>query len=531
MITADIAASDDAGVAAPGDGAEVSTLLGRKSVLMWMAATMGIVVANTGQPSAAASATVSSVSTWAPSTAYALGQQIINPNNDVVAAKAAHTSSAVYATDMELWTLSNTFGRLDQRTQPVYSQGKSFAKGKIGLSGRTPIALRFDDWQDYFRVNVQPLLAARQLVASLACISHRGAQPWFVTTTWNDIRAWKLAGLEIWSHGTDHHNPAPNGYAGANGLLDQIVQSKADLEAQNLRVHGWAMPGAPGTLPYGSYLYTLADWESDAGRLVQATYGLVETDMTGPFRHLPSDLRYGLAHATISDDAAYRTFALTKTLIDQAVASGLGLEMMCHAGNLDTASHMTLADFTAVLDYLVTLRNQGVIEVVTPSALAYCDPNSTTRLDLLANGDFSNMAATGLATDGVWQNIDGVNNLFATVGDNPRGRTGPVLRIATTNGTPVVQSPKSMQQRFLNGQTLMFQGKARGVGGAATVNIRLEALRPYAVEPVKYPVTLTTAWQTIRMPYTPHVTTDVMGVSLTTTAGVAELTDIHLFVA
>jgi hypothetical protein len=45
---------------------------------------------------------------WAPSTAYTLGQQIINPTADVVKANVGHTSAAAYATDVAKWDLSTT---------------------------------------------------------------------------------------------------------------------------------------------------------------------------------------------------------------------------------------------------------------------------------------------------------------------------------------------------------------------------------------------------------------------------------------
>jgi hypothetical protein len=46
---------------------------------------------------------------WTPFAVYTVGQQVISPNNDVVSAKIAHTSSAAYATDTAKWTLSSTF--------------------------------------------------------------------------------------------------------------------------------------------------------------------------------------------------------------------------------------------------------------------------------------------------------------------------------------------------------------------------------------------------------------------------------------
>jgi len=44
-----------------------------------------------------------------PGTVYALNQQVISPNGDVVKANVAHTSAAAYATDVAKWVLSATF--------------------------------------------------------------------------------------------------------------------------------------------------------------------------------------------------------------------------------------------------------------------------------------------------------------------------------------------------------------------------------------------------------------------------------------
>jgi hypothetical protein len=81
----------------------------RKSVLMGVLAS-GFVITNAARPSAAVAASPPTyVPTWTPATAYELGQQVISPNNDVVSANAAHTSSAAYAVDTAKWDLSTTF--------------------------------------------------------------------------------------------------------------------------------------------------------------------------------------------------------------------------------------------------------------------------------------------------------------------------------------------------------------------------------------------------------------------------------------
>lgn len=108
----DIANKGDGGLGRAGGGA----LLGRKSVLLGIL-TSGLVVANVAHsPAANAAGQIQSlaaqpayVTKWTTATAYVVGQQVVNPNNDVVSANVAHTSSAVYTTDTAKWTLSPTF--------------------------------------------------------------------------------------------------------------------------------------------------------------------------------------------------------------------------------------------------------------------------------------------------------------------------------------------------------------------------------------------------------------------------------------
>jgi len=67
--------------------------------------------ASAATASAPANTAIDARMKWSgPGTVYALNQQIISPNGDVVKANVAHTSSAAYATDVANWDLSGTFG-------------------------------------------------------------------------------------------------------------------------------------------------------------------------------------------------------------------------------------------------------------------------------------------------------------------------------------------------------------------------------------------------------------------------------------
>ena len=95
------------------------SLLGRKSVMMGLL-TSGVMIAEAARPSSAAAGTIKSIAAtpppyapiWAPATAYELGEQVVSPNNDIVSANVAHTSSTAYATDTAKWTLSSTYDRI-----------------------------------------------------------------------------------------------------------------------------------------------------------------------------------------------------------------------------------------------------------------------------------------------------------------------------------------------------------------------------------------------------------------------------------
>lgn len=349
---------------------------------------------------------------------------------------------------------------LTERPNPMPGQILDFGKGgRVGTSGKTPIAIRFDDWQDdIISLGIMDLLTARSIPASIALCSRLDTNPWNQVVTYDDIRTWQRQyGMEIWSHGTDHNSPDPDGYA---GLVREIVTSKAEIEAESLRCIGWTMPGvtAPG---YGSYLLTEADWASDAGRLIQATYGLAETDMTYSWRHVPSGQRYGLGHLTVSDGA---TLASSLALIDGAVGLGYGLELMCHAGNLGDPGNITLADFTTILDYLVTLRDAGTIEILTPSSLAFADPGSTHRLALVGNGGFEVANPNSSTVTGAWRNMDGTNRFITAVGDSPTG-AGDVFQVNTS--ALISQVADRLIGRSVAGQVLMFEGWCRAVQVAA----------------------------------------------------------------
>ncbi|BCW20181.1 hypothetical protein NtRootA9_28890 [Arthrobacter sp. NtRootA9] len=63
--------------------------------------------------------------------------------------------------------------------------------------------------------------------------------------------------------------------------------------------------------------------------------------------------------------------------MDLALSLGLGVEFMIHSNRIGAAGYLSSADFTALLDYVVTKRDPGQIEVLTP--LAWRSPTQPTH--------------------------------------------------------------------------------------------------------------------------------------------------------
>lgn len=324
--------------------------------------------------------------------------------------------------------------------------------GVIGTDGKGVVALRFDDYQNVFREKIYPLLVDRGLPSSMVLISRFNTeQSWGIGTTWDDVRDWNRNGVEIWSHGTDHKDYSKDG---ESGLYTQIVTSKEEIEAQDIKVEGWVLPGVEPTtsnLPYNG-LTKPSDYDSTTGILLRDTYALSEGYAYEPQRTLPTDIYHGLNHITISDGGETVSSAIEK--IDEAIKNKLGLEIMCHAGNLGAPGNLTLEEFETVLDYIKTEWDKGSIEVLTPSGLFFADPNSSSRLKLNADDSFEGLTKNN---SGAWSETkDWTGKSIET----STGRTGnDFLRISSSaDESGVTQKIVDLDKLGVQGEQFMFEG-------------------------------------------------------------------------
>lgn len=348
-------------------------------------------------------------------------------------------------------------------------------RGKVGIGqNKAAIALRFDDWQDAMKATVRPLLAARQIPFSLVLISRwQTAVTWGSTATPADLTSWVDYGAEVFCHGLDHQD-----YIGYKGLYDNVVGAKEEIETllPTVRVQGFSIPGidtsygtaenpsSPVTpdqrgseYPYDR-LSQASDWYGPAGRLLMSHYPLVESD-SGPVRlpicAEPSLYMYGRAHVGLDS----LTLAQAIAEVDRAIREKCSLRIMGHAGNFGTPGKMTVAEFTTFLDYLVTKRAAGLLEIVMPSSLPFVT-NASDRLDLMS-GWGRLVGATDTSPSG-WFKLGGTYNIV-----NPTGGHDDLPYCQIDASGQYIYNPSYVvtdaTRQGLDGGTFEFRGWAQSV--------------------------------------------------------------------
>ena len=353
-------------------------------------------------------------------------------------------------------------------------------RGGVGIGpNKAAIALRFDDWQTSMKNSIRPLLVARQIPFSLVLISRwQTAVAWGSDATPGDLMSWVNYGAEVFCHGLDHQD-----YIGYDGLYANVVGAKKEIEEllPTVRVQGFSIPGidttygpaenpsAPVTpdqrgskYPYDR-LSQPEEWHGPAGRLLMSHYALVESD-SGPIRlpigSEPNLYMYGRAHMGLD----FYSLAQAKLAIDQAIREKCSLRIMGHAGNFGTPGKMTMAEFTEFLDYLVTKRDAGLLEIVMPSSIPFVT-NGTQRLDLMS-GWGNLVGATNTSLSG-WYKLGGAYN---TISPNGGHSDLPYCQIDASGGliyNPTYLVSDATKQGFA-GETFEFRGWAQSTDAGNT---------------------------------------------------------------
>lgn len=335
--------------------------------------------------------------------------------------------------------------------------------GAIGVGMNAgAVALRFDDWQNSFKSTFFPLLKERGIPASMALISEFSSAVWGNTTTWSDILEFNSNGIEIFCHGKDHKD-----YIGYSGLYENIVTAKEIIESKGIKVQGFAIPGVTpiytteqrgNSRPYNG-LTSMSDYNSPEGNLIIQTYGISESYASGVFREMPNRMFHGSGHVTLN----LVSLAAAKANVDYAISTRTCLRFMTHAGEIGEANNMTLSNWTEFIDYCVTKRDAGLLEILTPSGLVFAD-RSNNRIDLLQGGNF---LGVDHSHPGLWNNLGSgsTNRTYQTGGPSD----GPYLEITTSGPN---QRPQYLSKRGFSGETFLFTGWCKSLG-ESTTNARL----------------------------------------------------------
>lgn len=341
-------------------------------------------------------------------------------------------------------------------------QARASKGGGVGVGDRGVIAIRFDDWHADFKANAYPVITRLGLPAGYATISRLDQQSWTEGITHSDIREWNRNGVEFHSHGTDHKDPTPDGDA---GIVDQIVNSKSEIESWGVKVQGWMHPGAtPVTdgVPYGSSFTQTSDlYTARAGVLVRSTYPVSEFYCHGIVRMLPSGLLHGNDHVTPSDAMPFQSAI---DWVDTAIRDRVGVEMMFHCGNIGKPGNITWPQFEELMEHIASARSSGTLEVLTPSGLVFADKTSS-RLDLIEPLPFNAMRPSEdmpLGWSGHW--------LGKSVGEAAGPDGQDTLRFAGDTGSLISRRINSLSAWGVSGETFVVSGTVRALTEVSTVS-------------------------------------------------------------
>lgn len=320
--------------------------------------------------------------------------------------------------------------------------------GTIGTDGKAVVSLRFDDAAGDFATKILPLLEARQLPFSRITTTDRvGNEAGGENDSWSNIQSYCIrAGGEVWNHGKTHgnaDNPAAVD-AEITGALETLRQRLPKLVIDCWSPPGGQTSGWTGYMPVETIEQLTATY---AGQQIMAHHAIGSGYfMDTWFPPLDGVLRDGEIYN--SCDARDDTY--TKGLVDKAVNMTAGVVLMWHSNNIGSGSNMTIAQFTAVLDYLVAKRDAGDIEVLTVSGMAVADSATDYRADPLTTHGGSNWSTTipyvTMRPDILGSTRELTATVTGTAGATVTSRVGTSERTWTipTGGTLKVRHPSTI---------------------------------------------------------------------------------------
>ena len=316
------------------------------------------------------------------------------------------------------FSVGSTYRRSARSTHAIHQYLKDIIRrakgGRVATMGAAPISFRCDHGMDDFFTSFFPLFEARGIPVTMGLVTEAIGDPAHryepCNLTWAQIRDYHHRGVSMWSHSRSHTDPfvtaQSEGRSVDEVLEREIALSKLEMLQNNIVPIGWQQPGITPCYceQYSSNFFAPDSWDSLPGQLILENYGINEMTalerrhdgtnigVGGKYRWLPTDGANDLGHFTLDG----MTYAQAVAAIDNAVAWGVGVQFMWHPKFVMAGTTAwKLADMTNLLDYVVTLRDQGKLMPLTAEGLAFADIDATKRKNLMAEEFFESGVVPG----------------------------------------------------------------------------------------------------------------------------------------
>lgn len=248
--------------------------------------------------------------------------------------------------------------------------------GPVDTGGRGAVAWRIDHGLANFKAKMLPIFRAAGIVPMITLNSRSWDHAENAGVTPAEVNQWVADGwVEVSNHGATHSN-----VEGDTAIEAYVAEGLAELEQQlpaaKGRIFGFHIAGVGVTGAFGGFQGgdTPERWDTVMGRAILTHHAFGSGYVPGTnLRVLDGQIRQGLYH-TGTDTAEVSTLT---GLIDQAIATRRGLQIMSHPSNMDTEGYHSTADIQAIVDHIVAQRDAGALAVLSPYQLMVADSTRT----------------------------------------------------------------------------------------------------------------------------------------------------------
>lgn len=286
-------------------------------------------------------------------------------------------------------------------------------RGPVSVKSRGVVVLAFDHGLTKYKSIVHPMLEARSLPVTLAVNSQLLNDPTNSDATQADLSAWAAGPLvEIANHGRTHTYPS--------NLEFEIRGGREELEAiTGQPIDTYVQAGITGDTWGGTYEDVAG---SKRGKSAFESHAIIAGVMPTPNMLYPIDgiPTLGVRGSWIDNGGAAVTTAKNK--ITEAVNAGKMTIIRLHPEHIDGIGRITTAELAGLLDWIVTERSAGHIEVLqlrdASIATREFDPRDTGIQDITSQASGGSISS-GTVT---FQHKNGWNVLsFSNVAINGTG--------------------------------------------------------------------------------------------------------------